>query len=44
MKQEFNWTDQGYDILMKFYSEGIDNINDELEYIINMTSNRYIFD
>jgi hypothetical protein len=29
---------------MKFYSEGIDNINDELEYIINMTSNRYIFD
>ena len=38
--QEFNWTDQGYDILKKFYSQGVDSINEELKYILDLTSNR----
>ena len=38
--EEFNWTDQGYDILKKFNSQGVDNLNDEIEYIMNLTSNR----
>jgi hypothetical protein len=39
IKKDFNWSDNTFDILKKFYSQGIDVINDEIEYILNLTAN-----
>jgi len=36
---EFNWDDQGYDILMKYYGDGTDCLNEEMNYVFNLTSN-----
>lgn len=38
---EFNWYDQGYDIINKYDNISVDHLNDEINFVVNLTSNSY---
>ena len=38
---DFNWEDQGFDILNKYDTNGVDYLNDEINFVENLTSNSY---
>jgi len=36
---DFNWDDQGYDIISKYYGDNIEPLNEEVNYVLGLTSN-----